>query len=132
YWPEGVDTPISYSERSGTRGGKPPRSDLTQPPRHVLNPPESGLNQYRGIPEGLTAEEREAWLQANRVPDQHPGSRAHDAEAKMFEKLLANTNSNSVGEFHFMATHPVCQSCTEMIFRFRTSRPGIQVIQHSP
>jgi hypothetical protein len=132
YWPEAVDTPTPYTGKSGTRGVKPPRSDLTQPERHVLNPPESGMDQYQGIPKGLSGEEREAWLKANKVPDQHPGSRAHDAEAKIFEDLLAKTSTNSVGEFHFKASHPVCQSCTEMIFRFRAMRPGVQVIQHSP
>ena len=59
-----------------------------------------------------------------------PFERDHDADAKMFEKLLRDTNDKTVGEFHFKVNHPTCQACEDMIFRFTQKRPGIKIIRH--
>ena len=60
----------------------------------------------------------------------HAGSRAHDAEAKMFEELRVATTKEPAGEFHFKVTHEPCPACKAMIFRFTSMRPKINVIQH--
>ena len=131
YWPEGADKPDAYLGRSG-KSDTSDTSSLTDPERHVLAPPGSEADPNSGIPSGLTPEERKEWLEVNKTDGFHPGSRAHDAEANMFERLLKDTDSTSVGEFHFKVSHPggPCPACKDMIFRFRAERPGIQVIQH--
>src|SRR5262245_387651 len=106
----------------------------------------------RGIPEhlkNLSPEEKRNWIDSaegkkwreskrldgpindleNSAP--HAGPRDHDAEAKMFEDLMAKTNRQTTGEFHFKVDRPVCPACKDMIFRFAKERPGIKVVQHS-
>jgi hypothetical protein len=132
YWPKGADKPAPYRARSGQSEPSATRSSLTDPERHVLAPADSGLDQYKGIPGGVSPQKRKEWLEANRAEGFHPHTRAHDAEAKIFERLLKDTEPTSVGEFHFKVSHPegVCPACNDMIFRFRAERPGIRVVQH--
>jgi hypothetical protein len=153
-WREGATEAEEFLTRSGSRGPQPPRTDLTQPPRHVMKPepiPEGELNT--GIPDhlkNLTPAEKRAWLEtpegkkwrdARRLDGPasnletsppHAGPRDHDAEANMFEELLSRTARDTAGEFHFKVDRPVCPACKDMIFRFTQQRPAIKVIQHSP
>jgi hypothetical protein len=151
-WREGATEAEEFLERSGSKGLQAPRTDLTQPPRHVMKPkaiPEGELN--KGIPDHLKdlspAEKRKwiespegkKWRETQRLDGPlsdledappHAGPRDHDAEANVFEKLLKATTRDSKGEFHFKTDRPVCPACKDMILRFAKERPGIRVIQH--
>lgn len=150
-WREGGAEAEGFSGRSGAKGPQAPRTDLTQPPRHVMKPePIEDLN--KGIPNHLkdaSPAEKRKWIESpegkkwretkrldgpsNNLDTQppHAGPRDHDAEANMFERLKATTNRDTVGEFHFKVDRPVCPACKDMILRFAKERPRIKVIQHS-
>jgi hypothetical protein len=150
-WREGGAEAEGFSARSGAKGPQAPRTDLTQPPRHVMKPePIEDLN--KGIPDHLkdaSPAEKRKWIESpegknwretkrldgpsNNLDTQppHAGPRDHDAEANMFERLEAATNRDTVGEFHFKVDRPVCPACKDMILRFAKERPRIKVIQHS-
>ena len=152
-WREGAAEAEDFASRSGPKGLQAPRTDLTQPPRHVMKPepiPESEFN--KGIPDhlkDLSPEQKRKWIESpegkkwretkrldgptNKLEDTppHAGPRDHDAEANMFEDLLSKTSRDTIGEFHFKVDRPVCPACKDMIFRFSKERPGIRVIQHS-
>jgi hypothetical protein len=65
-WKEGSAEVEEFAYRSGPKGPRPPQTDLTQPPRHIMPPdpiPEGELNQ--GIPDHLknaSPEEKRKWL----------------------------------------------------------------------
>jgi hypothetical protein len=60
----------------------------------------------------------------------HSGSREHDAEAKMLEQVSAALPSDARGEVHLETNFPTCPSCIEMIYRFRSKHPNVQVVVH--
>jgi hypothetical protein len=157
-WLEGVAEPKEFRGISKWKKDRP-TTDLTQPPRHVMKFKRIPQDEYNaGIPDHLdrfkipigkilTPEEErihrgekrkwlesvegETWIKAQQLDDKtHAFGRDHDAEANMFEDLLAYTSKDSTGEFHFKVDRTTCAACQDMIFRFGGMRPGIKVIQH--
>jgi len=150
-WREGAAEAEGFSARSGPKGPQVPRTELTQPPRHVMKPePIEDLN--KGIPDHVkdaSPAEKRKWIESpegkqwretkrldgpsNTLDTQppHAGPRDHDAEANMFERIKAATRRDTVGELHFKVDRPVCPACKDMLFRFAKERPRIKVIQHS-
>jgi hypothetical protein len=129
--------PQSFSEKAGKPStSKPvPRSDITQPERHILRPDEVTKphgSERGGLPQ---APAREQYLETNRVRGKrtdkpHPHTRTNDAEAKLLERVSAQLKPGAKGELHLRPSHSPCASCIDAIFKFRSQHPGVQVILH--
>jgi hypothetical protein len=132
---EGPPEQRMYAGRSGQEEGVP-RSDVTMPGRHVVRPgveygPDTETKALSKVEHGNPLTKDHPDGPHERVSG-HAGTREHDAEAKLLERVLAETTRGDRGELHLMTNFPTCPSCIEAIFRFRHERPDIQVILHRP
>jgi hypothetical protein len=147
-----VDVDLYTGPRTLTEVSKEPkpgdlvRSDLTTPERHVISPYKHDKKgnlvlDEKGEPildkELMPKDpaEKKEWLGARQLPADtsgrqgpHPGSRAHDAEAKVLERVSEQVFDDAVGTVHLKTSHPPCPSCIEAIHRFRAKHKGVQVV----
>jgi hypothetical protein len=122
-----VERVNALMELSGEKGQpEVPRSEITLPERHVLRAPsEEEVEERSWHREGLPED-----FEEQREPGEHPGSRAHDAEARLLERISSSIAADVEGAVHLLVSKPPCPSCMEAIHRFRGQHPKMQVVLH--
>jgi hypothetical protein len=62
----------------------------------------------------------------------HGGTREHDAEAKLLERVSDELLPGDRGEVHLETNFPTCPACIAMLHQFQGDHPRVRLIVHSP